>query len=449
MNPRSEHAATPRRVRYDAAAIACPRLGAVAPGALLVELDGADGPTLLAAGRPADLDARPDLPPPDETAACPGEVLIPPLVNAHTHLDLTHVGPRPHDPADGFAAWIDAIRAARLQDDDAIAASVDVGIRRSLAGAVVAVGDIAGCPGSRQTAAPFRQLARSGLMGVSYLEYFGIGLEGAASSAERLSGFLIEHAAEIRGVPDVTFGFSPHATNTIDLDLYDWTLACARQRGTPICTHLAESIEERRFIADAEGPQRAFLERLGVWHPSILRHIGRGRHPVAHLAPFLDRASAEGVPVLCAHVNDCPDDALDVLARSGTSVAYCPRASAYFGTHADFGPHRYADMLAYGINVCLGTDSVVNCGPIGAERITPFDDMKVLFERDGADPLLLLEMATTNGARALGLDPAWFTFEPGPLAGVASVRGPDLGGALSGQGGPRLLLCRNRSCVTE
>ena len=100
-----------------------------------------------------------------------GHVLIPGLINAHTHLDLTHIGPQPHDPEEGFVAWVDRIREARHADDEAIAASVRRGIELCRAGGTVAVGDIAG----GMSLAPLRECRRAGMEGVSFLEFFAIG----------------------------------------------------------------------------------------------------------------------------------------------------------------------------------------------------------------------------------------------------------------------------------
>jgi cytosine/adenosine deaminase-related metal-dependent hydrolase len=173
------------------------------------------------------------------------------------------------------------------------------------------------------------------------------------------------------------------------------------------------------------------LERLGLWSDALLEHFGRGRTPIEHLAPVLT-----GSGYLLAHVNDLGEDptrAIGVLRASGASVVYCPRASAYFDAPTHFGPHRYREMLAAGINVCLGTDSIVNLPP-GCERpegcgISLLDEARLLSRRDRTDPTLLLEMATRNGARALGwTDDTRFSLGAGsrPLGLVAvGVRGTD------------------------
>lgn len=406
-------------VRIDAAALADGTGFFAAPGSVLLRLPDPSSaeptsqcPARLAAGptgdvlkHPASADAR--------VMSLPNSLLIPGLVNAHTHLDLTHIGPRPHDPSHGFVPWVDMIRRERRVEDAGIRAAVTRGIELSLAGGTVAVGDIAGAARGVPSLEPHRTLRDSPLAGVSYLEFFSRGKfreKGLAAGLDTLDAGLREEAERLIGRPasatSVRLGLQPHAPNTVELESFRRATAAAISRGVPLCTHLAESPEERRFISLGDGPQRQLLETLGVWDDAAGADVGRGQHPAEYLEHILLQA-AESQPYLVAHVNDASDRTIDILARSRTRVAYCPRASAYFGAHRHFGPHRYRDMLDAGIPVALGTDSIVNL-PDGADEparggISIFHEMQFLARRDGADPFLLLRMATLNGARALGL----------------------------------------------
>ena len=408
--------ATPSRfVRIDARAIADAHAGIIDHASLVLERAQNEN-IVRYAHRTSDLPSQwidPAIP----CLTLHNQLLMPALVNAHTHLDLTHIGPHPHDPDDGFVHWVDIIRTRRAQTDEEIAGCVRQGIEKSLAGGVIAVGDIAGAPSGRLTQAPVRTLAASPLLGVSFLEFFGMG-KAAAGTIKRLETFLSGHLANIlvdTAKSGVRFGLQPHAPNTIDLGVYRWITQAALARNLPLSTHLAETLEEREFIASASGPQWELLERLGVWDDSILTHIGKGRSPIEHLHEVLAMK-----PYLVAHVNDADDSGIQMLAETGTSVAYCPRASAYFHAATRFGPHRYRDMLDAGINVCLGTDSIVNLDT--PDRISTLDDMRLLYAQGDRDPKRLLAMATTNGAIALGLDPMSFTLQTGAEpAGIISI----------------------------
>ena len=76
-------------------------------------------------------------------------------------------------------------------------------------------------------------------------------------------------------------------------------------------------------------------------------------------------------------------------------------------------------MLAAGINVALGTDSMLCLDT--PDRISVLDEMRLLHRRDNPDPRVLLQMGTINGATALGAEPSRFTLDPGPVAGLISL----------------------------
>jgi cytosine/adenosine deaminase-related metal-dependent hydrolase len=343
-------------------------------------------------------------------------LLIPGLVNAHTHLDLTHIGPIPHDPDGGFRSFVNAVRAGRRADEEGIAASVGQGATMSLEGGVVAAGDIAGAPMGRASLAAWRALRGRLSLGVSFLEFFAIGL-GEVPARDRTSQLLHDNRQEIIafGSGGVRFGLQPHAPMTVSRRVFDWAVEEAGRRGWPLATHLAETLDEREFVGRGTGPQREFLESLGLWSDRVLEEVGRGAWPVAHLAGVLARR-----PFVCAHLNDVSDADIETLARTGASVAYCPRASEYFGAERVFGPHRYCEMIAAGVNVCLGTDSIINL-PAGTERISTWDEIVRLMERDGLRLREALAMGTVNGARALGLADGMFTFGGGDLGGLVAV----------------------------
>lgn len=378
---------------------------AAAPGALLLR-DGC----VMAAGSPESIGDVPEAIFIDRSNA----VIVPALANAHAHLDLTHIGPLPYNG--DFANWLDRILAEREAiDESGIDQSVTLGAELARAGGTAYIGDIAGS----WSTVPVHALRRSTLKGVSYVEVFGLGIrqQSTAASMRRLATDVIHDEG------DVSLGISPHAPYTCGMDVYREAV----NLGLPVATHLAESLEELQFARTADGPFADLLRKLGVWDDSI---ASIGNHPVTALAETFNT-----VPAIAAHLNYVDDDALAALARLKLTVAYCPRASAYFGhPHAEHVQHRYNDMIDAGINVALGTDSMVCLDT--PERISVLDDMRLLHQRDDADPQRLLAMATVNGAQALGVDPQVLTFATGPIAGVLAVPGTSLAAALAGNEPP-------------
>lgn len=384
-----------------------------APGWVLAQPTGAwPAWRVLAVGAPGEVRNHP---------ACDGAipvnlgdaVIVPGLVNAHTHLDLTCTGPLPFDHVKGFIGWIDSVRRSRLPlgPTDVIASTQD-GVRRSLAGGVVAIGDIAG--NARRE--PVDVLNASVLHGVSFLEYFGLGtrqprtIEAMRKDVE----WIRDRAANGR----LRVGIQPHATYTAGLDVYREATRLHKEFGVPIASHVAEAMGERQFITRAKGPMRTFVESLGLWEHAILSDIGHAHTVLEYIAEALG-----GVPWLLAHVNDCDDDGIEVLRRCGASVAFCARCHEYFGHTPAIGKHRYRDMLSAGVNVALGTDSVINLPIEQCDRITPMDDARLLYEQDGTDAITLMRMMTINGARSLGLDESAFVFPRSVSGGATTMAG--------------------------
>ncbi|MEL7474287.1 MAG: hypothetical protein AAGK04_13295, partial [Planctomycetota bacterium] len=138
-------------------------LDAASPPSLAFELVALDRPEAIGAAGAAGGSRL------DATDA----VLLPAMVNAHTHLDLTEVGPVPlqfneesDDREGAFQAWLEAIRASKPQTDSAVRDAVLAGVRLSLASGVLAVGDIAGALGPQIRDAAVRTLLESPLLGV-------------------------------------------------------------------------------------------------------------------------------------------------------------------------------------------------------------------------------------------------------------------------------------------
>ena len=371
------------------------------PGAVAV----CDG-RILAAGRVDDV-ARALARQPDCELDHGSVVLMPAFVNAHAHLDLAAIGPRPFDGS--FADWAAAVAHDRPPDPDAIAAALAQGLAASQQAGVGWVGDIAGSEHAVRAWLALDPTEVPG--GVSWLECFGIGRRQHAA-ADRAEALLTALRAAAPATSRVRVDLQPHAPFSAGPALY----ARAMALGAP-ATHLAETPEEHRFVAHGDGPLADLLRSFGSWDDSI---VAQHCSPVRALADQL----ACGSWVL-AHCNYLDDDDLDLLAaRPGVSIAYCPVASEYFG-HVG---HRYSELLARGVNVCLGTDSVL-CQP--ADEPQPHGILaqaRRLWRRDRTDPDLLLAMATVRGARALGLPPRTATLTPGAPAVLCTIEcAPDAG----------------------
>ena len=138
------------------------------PGVLLVE-----GSTVVAAGSPAQIGSVPEA----RIESYAGSVLLPAMVNPHTHLDLSALPPRPFDG--DFDTWLLAIGdMRRAQGAEDRRHDVQRGIELSLAGGTAWVGDIAG-HGHPEA---IEVLRTSPLEGTVFVEYFGLGANQSATA---------------------------------------------------------------------------------------------------------------------------------------------------------------------------------------------------------------------------------------------------------------------------
>ena len=343
-------------------------------------------------------------------------LILPGFVNAHTHLELTHLKGRVEYNGD-FPTWVRQVTRQRAHEQT-LADVLAAGVRQSLAGGATLVGDISHAGNARQhlLGAPIRK--------VCFAETVGLADDVSPQQAS------LEEWLDEGGRDSWTqLGLSPHAPYSSGRRLYELTAQLAAKHDVRLTTHLAEMPAEAEFLQTGAGPWRAFLEDIGKWPASF---IPPRCSPVEF---FLDLDLA-GQDCLLAHVNYLDDDELARLARTRHSVAFCPRSHRYFG-HKN---HRFRDMLAAGINVCLGTDSLAS-----NDSLSMLDEIRFLHrEYPDVPPEQLLAMATRNGARALAWDEHTGALEPGKEADLVAVqitpRDYPLREVLAGDGPVRMVM---------
>ena len=324
-------------------------------------------------------------------------VLLPGLVNAHVHLELSALAPG--EPPASFVEWLKRLVPSAAPDAQAVRAfverGVEIGVGQSLRFGVTSVGDI-----SRHCALT-RALLTSGPLGVVSF--------GEVTAMAQRRGLLDERIAlaidRSQEGDRVRIGITPHAPYSVEADGYRRCLDAARSAGLPLATHLAETPDEAGFLAAHAGPFRELWEYLGGWDDQVPTFAG-GPIRFAKANGLLD------YPTLLAHVNYCDDDELAILARGQASVVYCPRTHAYF-RHP---PHRWREMLAAGINVAVGTDSCAS-----SPNLNLVDDLRLMHELAPMEAVEdLWAMATFRAARAIGWADRIGSITPGKRADFAA-----------------------------
>lgn len=338
-----------------------------------------DGCVVAVNGNIAAVGSYRDLKPPRVDHDIDG-LLTPGLINAHTHLELSdlHAG---DPPAGGFADWLigmlrrSATEAADLEK--LVAKGIAIGVEQCRRFGVTTVGDI-----SKQCHLTRPLLAKSSLRVVSFGEVQAMAQRRGLLAA-RLETALAHACANDR----LHIGLTPHAPYSVEAEGYRACLAAAIDHNLPLTTHLAESPDETPFLADHAGPFRSlWTDVIQGWDASVPRFAGG---PIA----FADSLGLLAYPTLLAHVNYVSDADLSRLAAGRATVVWCPRTHAYFG----HPPHRWRDMRAAGITVCVGTDSNAS-----SPDLNLMDDLRLIRKQCPAErPKDLWAMVTSLAADAL------------------------------------------------
>jgi cytosine/adenosine deaminase-related metal-dependent hydrolase len=325
--------------------------------------------------------------------------ILPGLVNAHTHLELSHL--RGRIPAgQTFVSWIRAVIAARGNNaEPGIPAAIEEGIAEAIRCGTAAVGDITN---TLTTCAP---LAGSALDGVVFYEIIGfnpkdpIGLVNRAMEAIR--------AAPARDRVRTTL--AAHAPYSVAPAVLRAIAAAVESDGLPCSIHVAESIEETEFLRTGGGPWRALLEDLGVWNPAW---IAPGVSPVG----YLDDEGFFAPRVLAVHGVRVTAGDLERLAARRATIVACPRSNAYTGA----GTPPIEQFYASGVQVAVGTDSLASTPDLNV-----FSELAMMRALGpGVPAARLLDSATRQGARALGLEAHYGTMSPGTRARLVTVTVP-------------------------
>ena len=382
---------------------------AVAHGAVLLGEDGrieAVGPDALVP-RPADvLDER-----------FPDGILLPGLVNTHTHLELT--GLDLDAPRTDFRAWIGRLRATKeARSAEAFLAAARAGVAECHAAGVTTVAD------TGDSGAVIRALAEAGGSGVAYQEVFG---PHPAQAAASLAG-LRHRVEELGGLTGgrVRLGLSPHAPYTVSGPLYAAVAAWAADAGYPLAVHLAESRAESELLERGTGPFADAWRERGIPLPA---------EPGCSPVEWLDRHGVLGERTLCIHVVQAGAADLARLARRGCAVAHCPLSNAAHG----HGAAPLAAFLEHGLRVGLGTDSALSVA--GLDLLAEARAARRL--AGDLDAGAVLALCTIGGAAALGLEREIGTLEPGKWGDCVVLRSP----AAAGSPEERTLLARREDVI--
>ena len=353
------------------------------PGAVAV----ADGSILLAGPKADVLRAAPAGFP---KMVFPGEVILPGLVNAHTHLQIprfTDDAGMPLPIPTSFVDWILRVIAwKRGAAPASLAENFRTAVYEALSFGTTTVGEIAGPDLPSYDRCPLR--ARVFAEGIGFAPHVAAEVLALVSAAiDRLEKISAEN-------PLVRTGISPHTLYTVGEGLLRSLADLAAARRLPACLHLAESAPETAFLSDGGGE---IASRL---YPAVGKDVSWFRGLGRTIPAYLAEAGLLREGVLLAHAVHLARPEIDALRAGGARFVLCPRSNAAHGNGSPDVTHFVDTKIPF----ALGTDSLGS-----VPDLSPWEEMRAAAglyrgrKRAAALCRELFRAATEHGTAALGL----------------------------------------------
>lgn len=328
-------------------------------------------------------------------------LLLPGLVNSHTHLEFSLLKKPLGKPGISLPEWAKLIitqRPTARQIDKAVTA----GIQASVEAGTTSLADI--CRVSSSAYANVEKAPRMVLM----QEAIGYSQARASSALSATKHSLEDLQGSARRLDQrVSLGVCPHAPYTVSPALIRELVSLASERKLPVALHLAEAPEELELLKNGTGPFQELLEERSMWDPWS---VSRGATPQDYLR-ILNMAPHS----LVIHGNYLDHASLAMMGRhsSAMSLVYCPRTHSYF----DHPEYPLVEALSLGVRVCLGTDSLAS-----NPDLSILSEMReVARKHPQVPPEAILRMATHAGAEALGINDRAGSIRPGSPADMVAV----------------------------
>ena len=359
-----------------------------------------DGTVAVADGRVAFVGPRGGAPPGDDVEL--GDVLLlPGLINTHTHLELTAMRGFLEDL--DFARWIMRLNKVKraVLDRDRMLDAARFGLVEGIRAGITTYADTC------DSGVAFDAMLEAGVRGIMFQEVFGPDPAECAQSLEGLSDKIA--VLRPRQTPLVRVGVSPHAPYTVSDALYAAVAQWAAVEQLPIAVHIAESEIERELVERGEGIFAQGLRKRGIDTAS------RGRSSIT----VLEKTGILRSRALLIHCVRLDAQDIAAIAAAGAPVAHCPVSNAKLG----HGTSPVLELLAAGVTLGLGSDSVASnnrMDMLGEGRAAILAQRARVARHDALCARDALYLATLGGARALGIDHEVGSLEVGKRADLAA-----------------------------
>ncbi len=309
-------------------------------------------------------------------------ILMPGLINAHTHLDYTMMKNRLQSGI-GFTAWVQGLNKIKflLEEKEVISAMVE-GMNELHQWGCTAAANIVAFPQLLKKL-PISPLRLWQLIEVMDIRGPQQGEEGLCTTKNFLTK---NHQSDSNR--KIRFGISPHAPQTASQGLYRAANRLVQQYHVPFCTHLAESEEEFKMFTQGSGELSDFL-----------KNFGRNMSDVGFQTPVQALLKNDLLPrgALLVHMNCLTEKDRELLAQRSDDffIVHCPKTHRFF----DRAPFDWKFFYDHGYRLSLATDSLAS-----NDELNLFSEMQI-FARIVPElaPEEIIKMVTLHPAQALGM----------------------------------------------
>jgi aminodeoxyfutalosine deaminase len=298
-------------------------------------------------------------------------VLIPALVNAHCHLELSCLSQLAKDrkTISSYVDWIKQLTSLcqkPRKEDDILRQGVEALKLLENSGCCL-IADIGNTSIGKSIADKSKKAEV-----LFFYEVLGL---AEKSIAENLSSTLNNK--------DLITAHAPHSTNPE-------TIKQLKERadllGHIFSIHLAESREELQLLADSSGPFREFIEERGGWDNSF-------KAPECGPVEYLEKLGVLDQKTLAVHLVQVTDKEIEILAERCVKTCICPGSNKFLGT----GKSPVQKFLKAGILPAIGTDSLAS-----NPELNIWNEMSIMaYQNPEVDREIIFKMATLGGAEAL------------------------------------------------
>jgi cytosine/adenosine deaminase-related metal-dependent hydrolase len=372
--------------------------------------------------------------------------IVPGLVNAHTHLELSALGERMSLPKESFAQWLEELLTLRpAMTRELLQEGLLAGMQRLAAEGCCLCGDItngaclqthssahhgvATAEDQRRTPNFMSSAKDSGLRTQHpgpntrdpgprtqdffptrqvFLEVLGF---DRLKLDEALGSDLAQQVLGTSGGSSLPpFSLAAHACYSTSGPVISEAKAWCRAKGLPFSIHVAEHAEEVDFLQHGAGFCRRVLEGLGRWVPGWVP-------PCKSPVHYLDQLQVLDSNTILVHAVHLTDPDWETVVRNRCSVCFCPRSNR----NLNVGYPDIAKAMRLGLVAALGTDSLTSNTDLSLFA----EAAHILESYSDVHPQAVFTMMTRGGARALGQERRFGTIDPGKAADLLVIYGSE------------------------